>query len=194
MLVLAGCTNQIADEGTGDVIMRVVSMNGGDTAFASDVQNLDSGTTADKIDAQIAVRSKHPLNNETNYSRAVILERYEVRYYRSDGRNTQGVDVPYNISGDLTIAIDVGDTDKNVELPIEIVRLQAKIEPPLFNLRRIDGVFAGQQQVLTVFAEVTFYGRQIFNGSVVTAKGTLQIDFADYADQSSEPASEGRNP
>ncbi len=39
---------------------------------------------------------------------AVFVERYEIRYYRSDGRATQGVDVPYTISGNLTTAVDAG--------------------------------------------------------------------------------------
>lgn len=187
-LSLGGCTNQIAKEGQGDVIMRVAAVNGG-AAFQSDVQNLTSGTRADQIEVVVAVRSKNPFHNETNYSRAVFLERYEIRYYRSDGRNTQGVEVPYNISGDMSLAIDVGDSDKNAVFSVEFVRLQAKQEPPLRNLICRGSVdttgqpLCGQADTLTVFAEVTFYGRQVFNGNVVTASGRLQIDFADYADE-----------
>jgi len=187
-LTFGSCSNQIAKEGEGDVIMRVVSANEG-SPFQSDVQNLSNGTVADKVIFQVAVRSKHPFQNATNYARAVLLERYEIRYYRSDGRNTQGVDVPFNISGDMSLGIDVGDSEKNASISVEVVRLQAKQEPPLRNLICRGSVdttgqpLCGQADTLTVFAEVTFYGREFSKGSVVTAVGKLQIDFADYADQ-----------
>ncbi len=175
-LASAGCTNDFAKNGTGDVALLMVAINGG-APFASDVQNLDSGTRADNINVILAARSKNPNNNTTNYPRAILIERYEVRYYRSDGRNVEGVDVPVRIAGDISSAIDIGDSDKNLILSVEVVRLQAKFEPPLRNL-----IGGNAAIVLSVQAEITIYGRTIASNDVVKATGRMQIDFSDYLD------------
>src|SRR5258705_4647711 len=39
----------------------------------------------------------------------VTIEQYHVRYIRSDGRNTQGVDVPYAFDGGMTLTIGSGE-------------------------------------------------------------------------------------
>jgi hypothetical protein len=82
------------------------------------------------------------------------------------------VDVPYRITGNVTFAVDVANSGTSV-LPLEVVRRQAKVEPPLSSIY--------QATVLTAMAEVTLYGETIV-GDRVTASGRLQIDFADYGD------------
>lgn len=175
-LGLAGCTNEIAKEGNSDAFLRIVDVNGG-TSLESDVVTKD-GVFRDLADVTLAARSKNPNFNEANYTRAFMIERYEIRYYRSDGRNVEGVDVPFRIAGNISTGIDIGDTDKNLTLSLEVVRLQAKLEPPLRNL-----IGGGGAIVLSCFAEITIYGRQVATGDVVTAQGTLQINFSDFADK-----------
>jgi hypothetical protein len=104
---------------------------------------------------------------------AVQIERYEVRFYRSDGRAVEGVDVPYRISGNLLFTLDA-ESSGTSSLSIEAVRAQAKLEPPLANLKN-----AGQSQFLTCFAEITVSGRTIA-GEAVQATGRIQVDFSDY--------------
>jgi hypothetical protein len=132
----------------------------------------------DEVPVTIAVRPKNPnFENVPQVAAAVLIERYDVRYFRSDGRNTEGVDVPYRISGNITTAVDVGTgSGDNVTFPIEVVRRQAKLEPPLANLAGSGGAL-----VLTCFAEITIHGRTVA-GEAVEARGRLQIDFADLAD------------
>ncbi len=173
----ASCTNDLAKDGTGDVFMRVTAINGG-APLSVDVQNLATATTAENVSVGLAARSKNPANNTTNYPRAILIERYEVRYYRSDGRNVEGVDVPVRVAGNISAAIDIGDSDKNITLSVEVVRLQAKFEPPLRNL-----VGGNAAIVLTIQAEITIYGRAIHSGDVVKAVGNLQLDFADFIDE-----------
>jgi hypothetical protein len=103
---------------------------------------------------------------------AVLLKSYEVRYFRTDGRGTAGVDVPYRITGNLAFAVDVAATGTS-DFPLEVVRRQAKVEPPLSSIY--------QAALLTVMAEVTLYGETVA-GERVQASGRLQIDFADYGD------------
>lgn len=172
---MSGCAADYVTKNQGDVIMVIAGFTPGDP-LQSDVQDVKKGTIADEVSAEVAVRFKNPTLLPPGIPGAVILERYEVVYVRSDGRSVEGVDVPYRISGNVTGAIDVASSG-TAAIPFELVRLAAKKEPPLRNL-----IGGGGSQVLTVFANVTLYGRTI-EGSVVTATGSLEINFADYVDE-----------
>jgi hypothetical protein len=82
----------------------------------------------------------------------------------------QGVDVPYTISGNITITAPAGGDTTTVA--IDLVRHQAKLLPPLSNITGL--------QLVTMFADVTFSGATI-SGSNVSAQGSAQVTFADYA-------------
>jgi hypothetical protein len=103
----------------------------------------------------------------------VTFTRYRVQYLRSDGRNTQGVDVPYAFDGAMTVTVPRQGAAEGV---FEVVRIQAKLEPPLRNLRGVAGALA-----ISTLAEITFYGRDQA-GNEVQATGTMSIAFADWAD------------
>ena len=70
----------------------------------SDVRTGDAGNTVveDDVTVSLGNRSKNPTVTDVQVARGIFLERYTVRFFRSDGRNTQGVDVPYDISGPVT--------------------------------------------------------------------------------------------
>ncbi|MBK5256108.1 MAG: hypothetical protein JJE39_08750, partial [Vicinamibacteria bacterium] len=148
--------------------------------LTSDV--LTSGAVvADNVVLAIGVRFKNPnITVVPSIPSAVTIERYEIKYRRSDGRGVEGQDVPFSISGNVTSAFDVklSGTDP---LVIEAVRAQAKLEPPLRNLRSTNGgTSLGGAFIVTMFADITLHGRTI-SGQTVTATGTLQIDFADIS-------------
>ena len=105
---------------------------------------------------------------------AVTLTRYHVDFRRTDGRNTPGVDVPFGFDGGLGVTIQPGGT---AAVSIELVRHQAKLEPPLKNLAGVGG-----QGFISTIAEVTFYGRDQ-NGNEVAVTGRIDVQFADFADQ-----------
>jgi len=174
-LTLAGCAADYAKQTPGDVIMEIVSFTPGDP-FQSDVLNTKSGTVADEFTANVAVRFKNSALPTPSIPNAVILDRYTVDYIRSDGHNIQGVDVPYSISGDVHGIVDVA-TNGSTGIPLELVRLSAKFEPPLSNLAGLGGAI-----VLTCFAEVNLYGHTV-SGVNVSAAASLEINFADYKDQ-----------
>ena len=180
-LALSGCgiSPDYVQDGEGDVFLFLNAINGG-AALQSDVRTGDTGNTVvrDDVTVSLANRSKNPSVTELQVARAIDLERYTVRYFRSDGRNTQGVDVPYDISGPVRNVVDIG---QNLDVSIEVVRAQAKLEPPLTNLSgNVPNALGGGPLILTIFAEITIYGRQT-SGEAVRASGTLQIDFADVA-------------
>jgi len=173
----SACSAGYSTESNAPVLLIIASINGG-TPLSSDVF-ADGAVIADQAQLDIAVRFKNP-NIETvpSIPNAVVIERYEVRYRRSDGRGVEGQDVPYAISGNITAAYDVkvSGTDP---LSIEVVRAQAKLEPPLRNLRGIlPGTSLGGAYIVTMIADITLHGRTI-SGKTVTATGSLQIDFAD---------------
>ena len=100
----------------------------------------------------------------------VTVTEYEVRYRLANGRNTPGVDVPYPVRGGLTFTVQ-GSSSATSEF--ELVRQVAKLESPLAALK-------GGKVVLTVTADVTFYGRDQA-GNTVSATGSVQINFSDFA-------------
>ena len=174
-LGLAGCTADYAKVGNAPVqlIIAAISPN----PMSSEIL-LGGGICPDFATLAVANRSKNPNVTVPQVPQAIIVNRYEVSYYRSDGRAQQGVDVPYSISGALTASFDA-KTSGTDEVTIEVVRRQAKLEPPLIQLRSDGG--GGQALIVTMFAKITLYGQTIA-GQSVSASANLQIDFADYID------------
>jgi hypothetical protein len=103
---------------------------------------------------------------------AITINRYHVRFFRADGRNVPGVDVPYEFDGAFTLTVSGGDASAGFTL----VRNIAKMEAPLAALR-FNGV------VLSTIAEVTFYGADQ-TGHEVSATARITIDFANFGDAS----------
>ncbi len=99
----------------------------------------------------------------------ITVNRYHVRFIRTDGRNTEGVDVPYAFDGAFTVTVS-GDTTVGFTL----VRNQAKQEAPLAALM-ISPV------VISTIAEITFYGHDQ-TGREVTAVGNISVSFANFGD------------
>jgi len=102
---------------------------------------------------------------------SVTITRVHVSYRRTDGRNQEGVDVPYGFDSASTATIGGTTT---VTMGFELVRIQAKQEPPLIQLRN-------NGQVISVIADVTFYGQDIV-GNAVSATGSINVDFANFGD------------
>lgn len=174
---LSGCSAGYTTDNSSPVIFTIALVNEG-KPLASDVLK-DGVVVADSVNVSIGVRFKNP-NIETvpSIPNAVRVERYEVKYRRSDGRGVEGQDVPYAISGNVTSIFDVKTSGVD-DLSIEVVRAQAKLEPPLRNLRGATSTSLGGALVVTMFADITVYGKTI-SGIPVQSTGTLQIDFADY--------------
>jgi hypothetical protein len=102
----------------------------------------------------------------------VTITRVHVSYHRTDGRNQEGVDVPYSFDTAATLTV-TGSTAQTMAFPL--VRVQAKQEAPLMALRT-------NGQIISVIAEATAYGQDIV-GNAVSATGTISIDFGNFGDQ-----------
>lgn len=183
----SACVPDYVKQNDADINLLIASVNGGaplqSDVFAPPPDASLPGVTPDFVSVSVANRLKNPLGNTTTIlANAVIFERYEVRYIRSDGRRTEGTDVPYRITGPLSGAVDVADSG-TIDIPLEVVRAQAKLEAPLRNLRAADANLnvapPGGALILSCIAEITVFGRTV-GGQAVSATGRLQIDFADW--------------
>jgi hypothetical protein len=123
--------------------------------------------------ATFRVEAKNP-TVETTGINAVTITRYRVVFRRSDGRNTPGVDVPYGFDGAATTTISAGGTGS---VAFDLIRHQAKLEPPLRNLVQFGGV-----GFISTIVEITFYGHDQ-NGNEMVATGSMDVQFGDFADE-----------
>ena len=187
----AGCTPEWATQNAAPFILEIGGINGGATL------NSDVGFPITNDDVVVEVNFLRKNNNpglNTSPVEHVYLESYEVRYFRTDGRNQEGVDVPFRFTGALgNVRLHVpepgGETAATVSLTV--VRHQAKTEPPLRNLQldpasplspngtgTAGPAFPGSV-ILTNVAEITIYGRTL-QGHAMQAKGRVNLTFADF--------------
>lgn len=101
----------------------------------------------------------------------VTFTQYHVAYERTDGRSSQGVDIPYAFDGAVTFTVPESGS---VTVPFEIVRHTAKAEAPLRALR-------SSGEIIATIATVTFYGKDQA-GNNVKVEGKLTVNFGDFAD------------
>jgi hypothetical protein len=179
-LGLSACGSATAREGQGSSYLAILNLEGTATGedlwentVASDVQT-NGGVIEDDGRVQMTAFMRDVTNpTGPTSNNAITVNRYRVTYRRSDGRNTPGVDVPYPFDGAVTFTVIPGE---DVTVPFNLVRVQAKLEAPLMNLRGLGG-----SVVISTLADVTFYGRdQVGRETAVT--GTIGVNFADWAD------------
>jgi hypothetical protein len=188
LFLLFSC-NPLEDDSKSDsmlVVMQIVATDIEKTEvnfLESDVVVLDAEGAATVVDdaAVVTLTAKtldpNSLLGASQYN-DIIVDRYVVSYFRSDGKNQEGVDVPYSFEGALSALVEI---DSQVDISFVVVRAVAKLEPPLIDLR--DGRGEGQ---LKVTAKIDFYGKDTI-GNRVKATGYLTIFFANYADKKAEP-------
>jgi hypothetical protein len=111
----------------------------------------------------------NPTSPTTNND--VTITRYRVRYRRTDGRNIEGVDVPYGFDSAVTGTVSGGTA---TTMGFTLVRNVAKIESPLAQLVSNAGI-------ITTIAEVTFFGQDQV-GNELNVTGMIEIAFGNFGD------------
>jgi hypothetical protein len=111
------------------------------------------------------------VTNIPNDLNIVTFTHYRVVYRRTDGRNVQGVDVPFAFDSGLTFSVSPAGT---VQVGFEIVRHTAKEEAPLKAL-------ASSGAIISTIADVTFYGTDQAGKNVIVT-GFIGINFGDFGD------------
>ena len=161
------------------VIDRLQAANGAEpgTFFTVLLSDVVTNNTAFNDPGQVVLRIV-PKDLGTPTAPAVVstnnevtITRYRVSYRRADGRNTQGVDVPYGFDGAVTGTVGTAST---LTISFQLVRNVAKREPPLVQL-------VANATIITMIADVTFYGQDRV-GNDVSATGSIQIDFGNFGD------------
>jgi hypothetical protein len=189
-LAVAGssCTSNMGGTGTSYLIIDAIKAASGaqpnemSGTLSSDVVTLvkDKGFTiyADPGEVNLSMALKDPggadsptVPSSTNF---ITVTRYRVEFVRADGRNTQGVDVPYAFDGAFTATINASGAVATFTL----VREQSKLEAPLMALRGAGGAVS-----ISTIAKVTFYGHDQA-GHEVSASGQISVNFADWGDPS----------
>ena len=160
------------------IMERVEGASGGASGASTFTASLESDVLVgglvfrDVGQASIRVEMKNSLSTTapTRIS-AITINRYRVRYRRTDGQNREGIDVPYGFDGGTTVTIAAGASGT---VQFDLVRAQAKAEAPLRNLARGGGLL-----IISTIAEVTFYGSDQA-GNEVSISGTIDVRFADF--------------
>lgn len=102
---------------------------------------------------------------------AVTINRYQVTFRRSDGRNTPGVDVPFPFTSAVTFTLEAGGT---AQAGFELIRHVAKAEAPLLGLRN-------SSVIISTIADVTFFGHTL-TGQELSTTGSIGVQFGNFAD------------
>jgi hypothetical protein len=190
MLSVASAGCGVAQQGRAPVVLRideiVASSGAGSLSFSgylhSDVQtmvrvnNVDTPTYySDPGRVTLSAVLRDPgapgVSNTPSELNTVTITHYRVVYRRTDGRNVQGVDVPYAFDSGMTISIPASGTGQQT---FDLVRVSAKREAPLAAVI-VNG------QALDMIADVTFYGKDMHNNDVAVT-GSIGITFANYGD------------
>jgi hypothetical protein len=181
-VLLAAC-NPIETSSQSATVLKVASLTGFD--LKGSVQNYvlsdvlyvspDTGAqswVADPAQVTFSAVLLDPKSiNGASTMNDILVTRYVVTFQRADGRNSQGVDVPYSFEGTMSVLVPIGTATAATFI---LVREIAKQEPPLLNLESAlpgDGLY--------VTAQVDFYGRDGAN-KLVKATGYVPVTFANY--------------
>lgn len=152
-------------------VITIVEVKQGDQSFFVPTRFNDIG----RATFRVQLKDPGPITTPTPPSslNAISLHRYRVEYLRADGRNTQGVDVPYGFDGGLTLTVPATGL---ATATFDLVRHSAKAEAPLLALQADRGA-----QLINTIAKVTFYGRDQA-GNDVSVEGTITVSFANFGD------------
>jgi len=182
---LAGCT-ATQKEGVSPgylIIDTLEGASGADPSKLSTLLNSDVMTNGGILqdDGQVTfhLALKDPGTSDSPASptpnNLITVTRYHVEYTRADGRNVQGVDVPYAFDSGLGVTV----SGEKRTASITLVRIQAKLESPLKALANHGGALA-----ISTIATVTFYGTDQ-TGREVRGSANIGVNFADWADPKS---------
>jgi hypothetical protein len=172
-LLVPGCSEVVrSGQGSSYLVLTSLQSTSGSTVVQSDVRNVDATTGVqtvvnDNATAAFQVLMKDLGGLAPTAVNAITITQYHVAYTRSDGRNTEGVNVPYAFDGAVTTTVtQTGSVD------FTLVRNQAKLEAPL-------AAMSQSNIPTTMIATVTFFGHDQSNREV-SVTGSIEVTFANF--------------
>lgn len=188
-LVLGGCVAKEGDTTSASFLVinsltgNDLEGNAGSTTVFSDV-DMGGSIVNDNGVASVSTLTYNPTEDseahDITYYMNVIVDQIDVEFMRTDGRNVEGVDVPYRFTQPINMIVPV---DENVEIPFVLIRHVAKLEAPLFALREI----TSQGVVLQLVAKVTLHGKDLGGHRVAPVSGYISVWCSNFADSQPEP-------
>jgi hypothetical protein len=154
-LAMTACNSCTAD-GTSATMLVIASLTGNDlegnegstTVFSDVITN--GGIINDNGVAEIKALPLDPLLEITTQYMDVLVDQIDVEFRRTDGRNVEGVDVPYHFHQPMSMLVT---TLVPVKIPFVLIRHAAKMEAPLLALREVPS----REFVLQLVALVTMH-------------------------------------
>ncbi|MCX6553803.1 MAG: hypothetical protein NTZ12_02120 [Candidatus Aminicenantes bacterium] len=181
-LVMTAC-NAVENESTSGSMLEIVSLTGkdlegkeGSTTVFSDV--LTNGSIIN--DNGVAALRATPLDplmpeNEITPYMDVMVDQIEVEFRRTDGRNVEGVDVPYRFTQPVSMLVSFS---QETEIPFVLIRHVAKLEAPLLALREVPS----REFILQLVAVVTIHGKDLGGHRVSPVTGYISVWCGNFAD------------
>ena len=172
MVGLTSCS-EMTRTGQASSYLVITTLTGGTDntgTVESDVISDEGGVLQDPGQATLTLQMKDVQGLPPSPVNSITITQYRVEYVRSDGRNAQGVDVPYAFSSGVTVTVA-----GSAAVPFTLVRAQAKHEAPL---KALAG--HGSAQHINTVARVAFYGHDQA-GHAVSVTGNIEVSFADWA-------------
>ncbi len=188
-LALGSCLAKENDS-TSASFLVVTSLTGNDlagkagstTVFSDVITN--GSIVNDSAIAVVGALTYNPTEDseahDITYYMNVVVDQIDVEFLRTDGKNVEGVDVPYHFSQPVNIMVEV---DKTASIPFILIRHVAKMESPLIQLRD----FPSEEVVLQLVAKVTVHGKDLAGHRVAPVSGYLSVWCANFADTTPEP-------
>jgi len=188
-LFLASCVAKENDSTSGSFLV-INSLTGNDleglpgsTTVFSDVETA-GGIINDNGVAAVTTLTYDPMEDSVDHDitfyNNVVVDQIDVEFRRTDGRNVEGVDVPYRFTQPVNMMVAVDTTE---EIPFVVIRHVAKLEAPLLALREI----FTQAHILQLVAKVTLHGRDVGGHRVAPVSGYMSVWCANFADAEPEP-------
>lgn len=192
-LALGSCLAK-EDDSTSASFLVINSLTGNDllgnagaTTVFSDVITYAGAIVNDNGVASVTTLTYNPTEDspehDITYYMNVIVDQIDVQFMRTDGKNVEGVDVPYHFSQPMNMLVAVDDM---VDIPFVLIRHAAKMETPLIELREVPS----EEFVLQLVAKVTLHGKDLGGHRVAPVSGYLSVWCANFADTEPEPEPE----
>ncbi len=185
-LFLASCVAKEKDS-TSASFLVLNSLTGNDmdgkagsTTVFSDVLTNSGSIYNDNGVAEVTAQLFDPAIPIVTPYMNVVVDQVDVEFKRPDGRNVEGVDVPYRFIQPMNMLVEI---DADVQIPFVLIRHVAKLEAPLLALREIEN----QSKVLQLVAKVTFHGKDVGGHRITPVSGYLSVWCANFADSEPEP-------
>lgn len=166
---------------TSGSMLQFISLTGNDlagepgsTTVFSDVETNGSIINDNGVALLKALPLDPLLENPTPYME-VLVDQIDIEFKRTDGRNVEGVDVPYRFTQPISVLVPFST---EVAIPFVLIRHVAKLEAPLLALRE----WVNQGKILQLVAVVTIHGKDKGGHRVAPVTGYLSVWCSNFAD------------